>query len=274
MSAEHEEFARPPVSEVNLTFWFETIYTLSALHLSTLRNAWANELPRVEEKAPLAPWNPTDSITFVDDKWPMPACIFASKEREKQILIQADRFGLTWYFTPNNRYPGFAELSQDFKKRFEEFTEALRESGNEDPALVRATIEYENYLDLFDSNIVSRRVVAGEQITEADQDVITEGTTAVRKHVCPTEKNSNITLLVGVDSTRRGEGISFAASALDTADKNDDGKAPATLLTISGRADLSKGDDPAERLQQAHDELYTLFTQLFDDSLKSSWGER
>ncbi|WP_326566929.1 TIGR04255 family protein [Amycolatopsis rhabdoformis] len=263
---------RPPVTEVNLTFWFEPIYTLAALHLSSLRNLWADELPKVEEKAPLAPWRPTDSITFVEDKWPMPACIFASDEREKQVLIQSDRIGLTWYFTDKKQYPGFAALSEDFLNRYGELVEALRGSGNDDPKLLRVTIDYENYLDLFDSNLVSKRLVAEEKISASDRNVFSPGTTAVRKHVQIGADQSSLNLLIGVEPTRRGEGLSFAlAQPLDTPG---DGVNASTILALSARADLGKGDEPGERLNSAHEAINEIFAGLFDDSFKSSWGEK
>jgi len=272
-------FSRPPISEVNLTIWFDPIRTLASLHLSSLRTAWSAEFPKVEEKAPLAPWNLADAITFVDDKWPMPACIFAATEREKQILIQSDRFGLTWYFTSQNQYPGFKALSEDFNRRYRQFEAALQDSGNEEPELVRVTIEYENYLDLFDSNLVARRVVAGEQILNSDRGVITGGTTAVRKNVHPSAENDlNVTLLVGVDSTGRGGGVSYASPEdVDpgvTQSAEDDSEGRATLLTISGRAKIDKGDDAFECMRRAHDASHALFLEIFDDSLKSSWGKK
>lgn len=272
-------FLNPPVREVNLTIWFDPIHTLAALHLSPLRTAWQDTFSRVEEKAPLAPWNAADSLSILTDKWPMPACVFASLEREKQVLIQNDRFSLTWYFTQTSQYPGFAVLSAEFQSRYLDFIEALHDSENPDPVPTRTTIEYENLLDRFDSNIVARRITANEPLQLTDADKAQEGSTAIRKHVHKASDQA-ISTLVGIDSTsitdilQLKENDSSSGEVEEVPDLEDLKPELACLLTLSGRAEVSAKDDVFERLQAAHDATIELFSGLFDEALKSTWGRR
>jgi hypothetical protein len=246
---------------VNLTVWFEPIHTLSTLDLAPLKLDWQNELPKIEEKGPYAPWGPHDSISIISDKWPMPACIFATPEREKQVLIQNDRFSLTWYFNGESPYPGFSALFDDFSSKYDRFEQALRDSENPDPHVLRATIEYENYLAGFDSNIVSSAVVDGRPIALKDRIESSPGATAIRKHFCADEDNHQVTLMVGVDSTE----------PIDSTD--DEEVAAAVLLTISGQAEVDKDNYPLTRMQDSHYAVIRTFLSLFDESLKQAWGQ-
>ncbi|HJQ47472.1 MAG TPA: hypothetical protein VJ870_14330 [Amycolatopsis sp.] len=253
-----DRFAKPPVTDVELTAWFDPIRTIKSLHLAPLKIAWASALPLVEENTPLAPWQPGASFAFLEDGWPMPSCVFSSRSGERNVLIQDDRFSLTWSFAKVLRYPGFAALRADFASRFDEFIQASADAENHDPHIRQITVDYENLLEGFNSDEVAKSVLLDEQISCAAAEAVRPGSAGFRKEY----DHDGTKILLGIDPVSPDDYEGDAGENTPWA----------TLLSVHAQVGFEEGDWPADRIRDAHAAANRFFLSLFDDSLKAQWG--
>ncbi|MEO6089148.1 MAG: TIGR04255 family protein [Umezawaea sp.] len=258
-------YTKPPVREVTLGIWFDALRTLNALDLHKLRSDWLEDFPAIEELAPFPSWDaPNGGYSFVDtqSKWPMPCCVFSSQFRDRQVLVQDDRFSLSWTFNSNaGSYPGFEKLYEDLASRFEQFCAEITSAGNPSPIVRRVTVEYSNHLIDLDSEFVANSVLQGKKINgkhSAGRDSV-----SLRKHYCATGDNGDIALLLMVQpDSHFGD------------EENPDEERDATRLTINTSAEVEKGQPPLERLRASHDAELNFFLSLFSDEMRASWGEQ
>lgn len=259
-------FKSPPVKRVFQTIWFEQLETLRTLDLAEIRTKWFEEFPVLEELPPLPSWA-ADSISFalvgVDDRWPMPACVFASVERDRQVLVQQDRLSLSWRFDPDasNEYPGFAELSQSLSRYFEDFTYSIGKASNPQPNVERVEIAYINGLAGIDAEDVGRAILLDETIVptvsgrQADSVIIS-------KHFCGTDENKDVTLQV----TGRED-------PSDVSDDKHQHSRRGSQLGINGFANVEPEMQYEARLDDVHSAILHRFLLLVGDDLRKAWGE-
>jgi len=259
-------FKFPPVKRVIQTIWFEQLETLRTLDLADIRTKWFDEFPVLEEVPPLPAWaNVSTNFALVgsDGRWPMPACVFASVQRDRQVLVQQDRLHLGWRFDPDTSsdYPGFATLSQSLSRYFEDFTYSIRKASNPRPNVERVEIVYVNQLVGIDAEDVGRAILVDETIAptisgrQADSIIVS-------KHFCGTDENMDVTLQVSV---REGP-----------SDVNDDEHAHSSRgsqLEIVGFADVEPEMSYEVRLDDVHSAILHRFLLLVGDDLRNSWGE-
>ncbi len=259
-------FKSPPVKRVFQTIWFDQQETLRALDLAEIRTKWLEELPVLEEIPPLPAWA-TNATNFVvvnaDDRWPMPACIFASVERDRQILIQQDRLSLGWRFNPDasNDYPGFAELAHSLSRYFEDFTCAIGKTSNPRPNIERVEMVYINELAGIDAEDIGRAILTDETVVptvsgrQADA-IITS------KHFCGTDENKDVTLQV--------TGREDPSEISDDKHKH---SRRGSRLEIHGFATVEPAMTYETRLDDVHSAILRRFLLLVGDDLRKAWGE-
>lgn len=261
VTPEHVTFSNAPVHRVTLSILFDPINTISSLHLARLKIDWSEELPIVEERTPLAAWGSSTSFSFVDNRWPMPACLFWSNDRQQQVLIQDDRFLLTWHFSDDSKYPGFSRLIGDLASRYGAFVDVLRDTESPDPDVKQVSINYENYFPYVQSDSIVRQLVLGNKVSAVgNPETATAGSIAIRKRFEPGDP-PEISMELGIDP----------ATPVDA----DESKSlTSSVLQINGSADAKKNEDPVAGLRMVHAAIIGLFVSLFDDETKALWGER
>lgn len=257
-------FDAPPVRLAMLMLWFRPMRDLRTLDLAELRVNWRDLFPQVQEMPPFQPWtDETGDVEFLGEQWPMPACLFRSFEGDREILIQQDRFILTWEFdSADSKYPGFAELFDQMTTYFEEFNGAIERAGNERPTVARVGLQYKNTLEGVDPQDAAAAIVHGKQleptVERRDRDSV-----LLSKHYCPTEDNRRVTLQVSVSEESGG---------LDVA--SHDHTTHVTSLRITADTDLDAEDDALDRLRDVHDSAIEIFLGLAGPELRKIWGER
>lgn len=254
-------FEHPPVQRVVQTIWFEPLKTLRTLDLAELRVAWSNEFPALEELAPLPGWMARvyDKIIGPEDRWPVPACIFLSSDRDRQILVQADRVSVSWNFNTDDKpYPGFVELASALSRTLSDFISTVKKNSNPDPSIERATLEYINILKDVDVMDVAEAVILNRQIEPSR--IIRDGDSIqLVKHYCPTEENRRVTTEVSVREASES-------------DEHHEGAGTETELRIFGHASVPKESNYKDCLTDLHRVILDRFLLLAGDDIRKSWG--
>jgi len=259
-------FDAPPVRVAQLSLWFLPIRDLQTLDLAELRVKWRDLFPQVRERPPSQPWTgETEDVKFFDEQWPMPACLFRNFEGDREVLIQQDRFILTWRFdSAGSKYPGFANLFGQMTTYFEAFNEAIERTGNERPTVARVGLRYRNKIEGVDPQVAAEFLVLGKPleptIESRDRDSV-----RLSRHYCPTDDNRQVVLQVSVsEGSNRYEEASHEHTRKTTS------------LRIESYTSLNaeKKEDAFDRLRDVHDSAIETFLALAGPELRKIWGER
>lgn len=254
-------FEHPPVRRVVQTIWFEPMKTLRTLDLAELRLAWSNEFPVLEELAPLPGFMAQgyDKIIGPEDRWPVPACIFSSSDRDRQILVQADRISVSWNFNTDDKpYPGFVALAGVLSKTLRDFVFTVKRNSNPSPSIKRAELEYINTLKDVDVMDAAEAVILDKKI-EPSPIIRGDGSIQLIKHYCATEENLRVTTEVSVRE-------------VSASDEHHEGAGAETELRIFGYASISEESNHDDRLVDLHQVILNRFLQLAGDGIRKSWG--
>jgi uncharacterized protein (TIGR04255 family) len=126
-------YEKPPINEVVCGILFDRIDKLLSPYLGMLWERYKPEYPKCQEAAPLAPTienfdQSLDEAQYINIL-PIPRTWFVHVDESKIIQIQRDRFHHNWRkIQPDDQYPRYETIINDFKNHLLKFTEFLEEN--------------------------------------------------------------------------------------------------------------------------------------------------
>lgn len=127
------EYQRPPVVEVVCGVAFQFLDSLLIPHFGLLWNRFRRDYPRCQHVSPLLPLAEVGSIPpeiEITKGLPLPRIWFVHKDGTGIIQVQRDRFLHNWRKTkPEDMYPRYDTVIEEFKSRYSEFCAFLREEN-------------------------------------------------------------------------------------------------------------------------------------------------
>ncbi len=119
------DFKKPPVIEVVCGIVFEKIENFRAHHLGLFWQKVQGEFPTCEHAARLGFNSESPDLTNY-----LPRVWFVSKEQNRLIQLQDDRFFFNWRKTEQEKaYPQYSTIIEAFKANLGIFQEFLKEEG-------------------------------------------------------------------------------------------------------------------------------------------------
>lgn len=137
-------YENPPIDEIICGVRFDSIKQLQSAHFGILWQKFKPDFPKTEDQNLIGPVSEEDLGS--SDKLPLPRVWLVHKNENELIQIQRNRFLLNWRKRrPEDRYPGYEKVIENFEKYLSCFQEGLMEENL--GSLV--TREYElTYIDL------------------------------------------------------------------------------------------------------------------------------
>ena len=137
-------YENPPIDEIVCGIRFDPIKQLQSGHFGILWQKFRHDFPMTEDQIIVGPVSQEDFGN--PDKFPLPRVWFTHKEENELIQVQRNRFLHNWRKRrPNDEYPGYEKVVENFEKYLLHFQEFLLEENLEN--LVAK--EYElTYIDL------------------------------------------------------------------------------------------------------------------------------
>ncbi|MEV6564103.1 TIGR04255 family protein [Streptomyces kronopolitis] len=261
--SESLRFERPPVQEVTLAFLCQPMGRLQTLDLAPLRVEWRAEYPQLQEVAPTAPWNPADreSVEFVRAglSWPMGLCSFSTESGDKKIRFQQDRFLLSWSFGEGvQEYPGFEALKEELLDNFTQFSKLVHDATDAYPNVQRVDVQYVNLLQGVSAHDCMAGILngwsSGSTFPFRKPDY-----SGFRVHYKESELNSDIAVLVGVDSM--------------VGESSPGNFAESSTITLDAEAAVGNQTNYLQMLDSAHDVLTAAFLEVTSEDMREGWGE-
>jgi uncharacterized protein (TIGR04255 family) len=124
------EYEKPPVNEVVCSILFDPLDKFLNAYLGILWEKYKPEYTKCEEAAPLVPVVETfDQSEPTFELLPLPRTWFVHARDHKIIQVQRDRFLHNWRkVQPDDPYPRYETIIDDFQNHLAKFTELLREN--------------------------------------------------------------------------------------------------------------------------------------------------
>lgn len=149
------DFATPPIAEMVLSVGFAAL-PLRVIHLGRLWEAFRNDFPVFEEKAPYQ--MPLESFTQRQNRAisfeltqgvPLPRLWFIDSVGSHLVQVQADWLARNWRKVPGAPpYPSYAQLSDAFVAAFEQFRGWLRAEELPDPSVTQCEVTYIDHIEI------------------------------------------------------------------------------------------------------------------------------
>lgn len=254
-------FEDPPVREVSLTIYFDSIRTMQTLTLAQLRVEWLEDYPKLSEVVPRLPWKESQN-SFVDmlagdANWPMPLCEFINAAGDKTIQIQNDRFGIVWRFDgPPDSYPGHQVLADELLSRFGSFERLVGERMELHVSVERVTVGYINYVD----GMTPQRLAVG---------ILTNWSKAVEDNAAIADRCA---LRIGY--VQDDENVTAAVASNVRVDPclALEGAGPAAALSLDATRQVNGSKELVAGLEETHAAIVKTFLEITTDEMKRQWG--
>ncbi len=149
------DFRKPPVAETVLSLQFEPIPGLTSAHLGLLWERFRQDLPLVEEHAPLPPAfekfeppSPTQVEVMIDEKPPLPRLWFLNHTKTELIQVQPNRFIHNWRKMEGlEPYPHYEPIREKFRGEAATLETFLRDEGLGVLAVNQCEVTYVNHIE-------------------------------------------------------------------------------------------------------------------------------
>lgn len=159
------KFEKPPVVEVVASVAFQVARPLKTVDFGEYWQSIKDEFPNVEEAPPvqLIVEGSGAGVQFnleMAEMPPLRRVWFASSDGQRLIQLQEDRFLFNWKLVSSeNKYPSFAVIFPEFRKRFEELKKYLKSTGREDLNILQLELTYVNLIPTDESSKISMGMV-------------------------------------------------------------------------------------------------------------------
>lgn len=147
------EYEQPPVVEVALAIEFEQAVNFKVLDLGRLADAWADILPRAEER-PLLPRmgvpaeDLLDALFDIEETANNPPRLWLQNEAgDRVVQIQHDRLVVNWRKGHvEDPYPRYGTIRQTLVDAWRRLTTVCNELGHDEPTPFLCEAQYINHL--------------------------------------------------------------------------------------------------------------------------------
>jgi uncharacterized protein (TIGR04255 family) len=272
------KFEDPPVREVELGILFDPMEAVSVLDLAAFRVALQDTYPRVEEVAPLAPWESPDdeSMTLLAgySKWPMPMCILSNETRDTRVFFQNDRMGVSWtYGLDAPAYPGFSRVHAELERAYSQLLTSLNSAGLPFPTAKRVIIRYTNEIDGIDSGTMASGLLCGWP-NETHSNAVSSWTTSLRMQQSSPHSGEDISLLVLIDPNEtESEDLTEEFEQEPPTEFTPSAPAPSCIMRIGGNLDIDRQEDTIPALRRVHAVVLRKFLEDFaSEEMIQKWG--
>lgn len=133
-------YENPPIVEAVWSVQFAELAWMTAPHTGFFWERIKGDYPICQEVAPLNRMYEPESLPspvqiVMQGRSRPPACrqMFISQSKQDLIQIQPDRFCVNWRQVTNEEYPRYAYLESAFRKNWGQFSEFVKEFGDDVP---------------------------------------------------------------------------------------------------------------------------------------------
>jgi hypothetical protein len=149
------DFGDPPVVETVLSLQFEPVSRLTTAHVGVLWLRFREQLPLIEEHAPLPPVfekfeppSPAQVEVTIEEKPPVPRVWFLNESKSELIQVQADRFIHNWRRMQGlNPYPHYEAIRDKFRGEVATLEEFLRDERLGALTVNQCEVTYVNHIE-------------------------------------------------------------------------------------------------------------------------------
>ena len=151
------EYDRPPVVEVALAVEFEQAIAFRSLDLGRIADAWADSLPRAEER-PMLPRmeSPDDELvddlldTLFDIEEPVrpPRLWLQNDEGDQVVQVQRDRLVVNWRKEGSGDYPRYKIVRDRLQDAWHRLVGVCSDLGYDTPIPELCEIQYINHIGM------------------------------------------------------------------------------------------------------------------------------
>jgi len=247
----------PPVDEIQLGVYFQTVHTMQSLTLASLRLAWIDEYPKLSEVTPRRPWQDDDDtveLVASGGAWPMPLCVLTSADGLRVVEIQNDRFTVAWSFDTSTAYPGFSALSAEFLRMYAELESTIRDVISSELSAGRVSLSFVSPVGRLSATQLGLGILGGWQVakTQARQ----ADYAGIRIHYC-SEDDNDTGVLVAVDPARKS-------------DVEDD--QPGAILRIETSRFVESNKGLTDCFTLIHNAAMRSFMDLSSEEMRAEWN--
>lgn len=252
-------FENPPVQQVVLSIFFRPLVALQTSHLIPIISQWSEHYPQLDELSTIGTWRPLEpeeanEIVNLGRRTRTPLFILQSADGQRSLQFQQDRLELVWRFEAegsSNEYIGYIALRDEIEKRLSEFADSVRQVANLEVVPERSDATYQNLVDMPVRDF-SVGVLTSWELSKAspDHQSLYSG---IRLGAFLREGDDNSDTLVAIEPGPDGEGTDF---------------------TIEAQQIIRDGGSYMTALDEAHQIVLRIFTQLVSEDLLESWGRQ
>ena len=246
-------YQNPPIDEIIFGLHFDPIKALQSGHFGILWQKFRPAFPKTEDQSLIGPIFAEDLGN--SDKFPLPRVWFTHKEENELIQAQRNRFLHNWRKRrPNDEYPGYEKVVENFERYLSCFQEFLVEENLEN--LVAKGYEL-TYIDLIPKgqgweNVSDLIKVFPNLLSSTEKSVLLDNVTDI-----------NWQTILGLPNN-----LGQLAIAIRTAQRVSDNQ---QLLQLEFKA-LS--NQPYQPMRAWFDTAHNAITQLFSNLVSKEIQER